>query len=47
MRKIKSIFSNKYVITGIGFAIWMAFFDRNDISLQLKRINELRKLQKK
>ena len=46
MQKIKSIFSNKYLITGIGFAVWMGFFDRNDISLQLKRINELKKLQK-
>jgi cell division protein DivIC len=46
MQKIKLIFSNKYLITGISFAMWMGFFDRNDISLQLKRINELKKLQK-
>ncbi len=25
--------------------MWMLFFDRNDLSLQLKRVNELHKLQ--
>jgi cell division protein FtsB len=46
MSKLKSIFANKYLITGIAFAIWMLFFDRNDITLQLKRVYELNKLQK-
>lgn len=36
---------NKYLITGIAFAVWMAFFDRNDLILQLRRIHELSKLQ--
>ena len=36
---------SKYLITGTAFVIWMLFFDRNDVSLQLKRINELNKLQ--
>jgi cell division protein FtsB len=44
MRKLRSVFTNKYLITGIAFAIWMLFFDRNDIRLQLKRIHELKKL---
>ena len=44
MQKIKSIFTNKYLITGIAFAVWMLFFDRNDISLQLKRARELTRL---
>ena len=46
MSKLKSIFGNKYLVTGIAFAIWMLFFDRNDITLQLKRVHELNKLQK-
>jgi cell division protein FtsB len=46
MSKLKSIFANKYLITGIAFAVWMLFFDRNDITLQLKRVYELNKLQK-
>ncbi len=45
MHKLPKIFRNKYLISGIIFAIWMLFFDRNDVSLQLKRINELHKLQ--
>lgn len=42
---VKSLFTNKYLITGIAFAVWMMFFDRNDIALQFKRIQELNKLQ--
>ena len=45
MNTLRKIFSNKYFITGIAFAIWMLFFDKNDLSLQLKRVNELHKLQ--
>ena len=45
MSRLKSIFTNKYLITGIAFAVWMTFFDRNDITLQLKRVHELNKLQ--
>ncbi len=36
---------SKYLIASTAFVIWMLFFDRNDVSLQLKRINELNKLQ--
>ncbi len=46
MNKLRYIFTNKYLITGIAFAVWMLFFDRNDTTLQLKRIHELGKLQK-
>ena len=45
MLKLSKIFTNKYLITGITFAVWMLFFDRNDLSLQLKRVNELHRLQ--
>ncbi len=45
MQQLRGIFANKYLITGIAFAIWMLFFDRNDVTLQLKRVHELRKLQ--
>ena|SRR5690606_23390584 len=46
MKKVTSIFTNKYLITGISFAVWMLFFDRNDTPLQIKRIRELNHLQK-
>jgi len=45
MEKLRKLFTNKYLITGIAFAVWMVFFDRNDITLQLKRVHELNKLQ--
>ena len=45
MKTLRNIFTNKYLITGIAFAVWMMFFDRNDIPLQLKRIQELNKLE--
>ncbi len=45
MRTVSYIFKNKYLITGIIFALWMMFFDKNDIPLQIKRMSELRKLK--
>ena len=45
MQKIRKFFTNKYLITGTGFVLWMLFFDRNDVALQLKRVHELKKLQ--
>ena|SRR6185437_1914401 len=45
MKQFRGIFTSKYLITGIAFAIWMMFFDRNDIPLQLNRMRELNKLR--
>src|ERR1700709_2637698 len=45
MFKLKSLITNKYLISGMAFVVWMTFFDRNDITLQLKRLHELNKLQ--
>jgi cell division protein DivIC len=45
MQNIRKSLTNKYLILGIAFAVWMMFFDRNDIPLQLKRIRELNKLE--
>lgn len=42
---MKKIITNKYVIAFIAFALWMFFFDRNDVPLQLQRVNELNALQ--
>ena len=38
--------NNKYLLTAIAFLVWMLFFDANDISLQRRRGNELKRLQK-
>lgn len=45
LRILKQIFTSKYLITGIAFAVWMLFFDRNDLPLQFKRAYELQKLK--
>lgn len=33
------------MLSGIAFAIWMLFFDRNDLPLQMKRMQQLNQLQ--
>lgn len=38
------IFKDKYVLSLIVFAIWISFFDRNDLFTQLSRKQELKKL---
>jgi len=45
MKVLRKIFTSKYLITGIAFAVWMMFFDRNDFPLQIRRIWELNKLK--
>jgi hypothetical protein len=43
---IPSLLKNKYVLTLIGFTIWMLFFDRNDVLTQFSRFQKLNELQK-
>ena len=45
LSKLPSWLKSKYLLTGLAFVIWMSFFDRNDIGLQAKRINELKRLR--
>ncbi|HEY5465129.1 MAG TPA: septum formation initiator family protein [Hanamia sp.] len=45
MKKLRYLFTSKYLLTGTAFAVWMMFFDRNDVPLQLNRIRELNKLE--
>lgn len=45
MKRIGSIFTNKFILTGIAFVIWMLFFDRNDLPSQMKRMRQLIHLQ--
>jgi len=46
MKRLRLLFTNKYLITGIAFAIWMMFFDRNDLPLQISRIRDLNKIER-
>jgi len=45
MKKLQYIFYNKYLITGIAFAVWMMFFDRNDFPSQFRKYRELNKME--
>ena len=38
--------TNKYLLTGVFFAIWMVFFDPKDILSDLERRDKLNDLQK-
>ncbi len=43
---IPSFVYNKYLLAGVAFAVWMVFFDRNDLFTQRERRMELRALEK-
>jgi cell division protein FtsB len=42
---IPSWLKNKYLLTIIGFSVWMLFFDKNDILSQFERYSKLRELK--
>jgi len=48
MQKLSGILhllQNKYLISVVVFAIWISFFDRNDLFTQWERKKELQKLE--
>lgn len=45
LNKIPAVFKNKYLLALAAFIVWMVFFDRNDIPMQLQRISELHQLE--
>ena len=42
---IPSFLKNKFLLTAIGFTVWILFFDRNDLLTQIDRRNELSSLK--
>jgi cell division protein FtsB len=47
LQNIPPVFKNKYLLTAIGFAIWMLFFDDRDIiTTHFRYKHELRQLEK-
>lgn len=36
---------NKYLLTIVGLAVWVAFFDKNDLSTQLELREDVKKLE--
>jgi cell division protein FtsB len=45
--KLPPFFSNIFFLTGSAFAVWMLFFDENNLMVQYNRRHELIALQKK
>ncbi|MCW3125039.1 MAG: septum formation initiator [Bacteroidetes bacterium] len=45
--KVPAIFRNVFFLTGISFAVWMLFFDENNLMVQYNRRHELASLKKK
>ena len=43
---IPSFLKNKFLLASTGFAVWMLFFDRNDLLMQMERKQELNALNK-
>jgi cell division protein DivIC len=43
---IPSFIKDKYFLSAASFAIWILFFDRNDILTQIERRDDLTSLQK-
>lgn len=48
MKKLKKILpyiKNKYTLTFLAFAVWVSFFDKNDILSQMDLRKEVKKLE--
>ena len=43
---IPSWLKNKYLISSVAFLIWMLFFEKNDLFLQMDRLNRSKELTK-
>jgi cell division protein DivIC len=44
-RYIPGFLTNKFLLGGAAFVVWMLFFDRNDLFTQIERRSELHSLQ--
>ncbi|HEU4470452.1 MAG TPA: septum formation initiator family protein [Flavisolibacter sp.] len=45
IKRIPAFLRNKFLLAGMGFVIWMLFFDKNDVFTQLEWKQELREMQ--
>jgi cell division protein FtsB len=45
-KKIFKVITNKYLLTVVGLAVWLTFFDRNDIFTQYDLKQQVLKLEK-
>lgn len=45
-KKVLKVVKNKYLLTIVGLAVWLTFFDRNDIFTQYSLRQDVKKLEK-
>jgi cell division protein FtsB len=45
MKKLLSLLKNKYFLAVVFFAVWMMFFDKNDMISQYEYSSDVNKLQ--
>lgn len=45
LKLLIGVLKNKYILSLIVFAVWMVFFDKNDLFTQADRKRELEKLE--
>jgi cell division protein DivIC len=46
LNNIPSWVKNKYFIAAVAFAVWMLFFDKNDVFSQYERLSHAKELNK-
>jgi cell division protein FtsB len=46
VKKILPYIKNKYLLTVIGLAVWVIFFDKNDLKTQLELRQKVKQLEK-
>ena len=47
MQRYTRLLTNKYLLAGTFFLVWLLFFDQRDIFQQLQRRKELKELEAK
>ncbi|HEX3384333.1 MAG TPA: septum formation initiator family protein [Mucilaginibacter sp.] len=45
MKRLLGLFRNKYFVVTVAFAVWMVFFDKNDLFSQYQYHSQLSKLK--
>jgi cell division protein FtsB len=45
MKRVIDLFKNKFFLVTVAFAVWMLFFDKNDLYSQYEYKQQLRKLE--
>ncbi|MCW3070962.1 MAG: Septum formation initiator [Bacteroidetes bacterium] len=45
MKKVISALKNKYLLTVIGLAVWVIFFDKNDLGTQMELRKDVKQLE--